>query len=189
MADHHDPSRTGLDAESIGGRLTRLDEVLGQLEQIPGRTAELALEAVELLLDVYAEALARVGDRVDLRAAGLTEDELVRHLLVLHGLHPDPPRERATRAVAELGALAAQHGATVELVGVDDQSVHIGVSGSSCGCGSATAGPIKEGLDAAVRDRLAAETPELSVEITHQAGPRLIPVTAVRRRTQPENVT
>jgi Fe-S cluster biogenesis protein NfuA len=163
MADHR------LDAEAVEHRLTRLDTVLGQLEQIPGRTAELAMEAV--------------ADRLDLRAAGLTGDDLLRHLLVLHGLHPDPPDERAARAVAELGGLAARHGATVELVGVDAETVHIGVSGSSsCGCGSAPAG-----LDDAVRDCLTAAAPELGVEITRQAGPRLIPVSAVRRRPDPED--
>jgi hypothetical protein len=176
MADHR------LDGDAVEQRLTRLDAVLGQLERIPGRTAELAMEAVELLLDVYAEALARVGDRIDLRAAGLTRDDLVRHLLVLHGLHPDPPDERAARAVAELGGLAARHGATVELFGVEGATVHIGVSGSSsCGCGSASAD-----LDDAVRDCLTAAAPELGVEITRQSGPRLIPVSAVRRRPDPE---
>jgi Fe-S cluster biogenesis protein NfuA len=182
MADARPLPGHRLDAEAVEQRLTRLDAVLGQLEQIPGRTAELAMEGVELLLDVYAEALARVADQVDLHAAGLTGDDLVRHLLVLHGLHPDPPDERAARAVAELGGLAARHGATVELVGVDAATVHIGVSGSSsCGCGSAPAG-----LDDAVRDCLTAAAPELGVEITRQAGPRLIPVSAVRRRPDPE---
>ena len=173
-----------LDAGAVEQRLERLDAVLGQLEQIPGRTAELAMEAVELLLDVYAEALARVGDRVDLRAAGLTGDDLVRHLLVLHGLHPDPPRDRAAVALAELGGLAARHGATVELVGVDETTIHIGVSGSSCGCGSSPSAD----LDEALRDRLTAAAPELGVEITQQAPPpRVIPVAAVRRRPQPES--
>jgi Fe-S cluster biogenesis protein NfuA len=181
MADARPLPGHRLDAEAVEQRLARLDAVLGQLEQTPGRTAELAMEGVELLLDVYAEALARVGDRVDLRAAGLTGDDLVRHLLVLHGLHPDPPIERAARAVEELGGLAARHGATVELVGVDAATVHIGVSGSSgCGCGSAP-----EGLDDAVRDCLTAAAPELGVEITRQSGPRLIPVSAVRRRPDP----
>ena len=176
-----DPDR--LDADAVAQRLNRLDDVLGQLEQIPGRTAELATEAVELLLEVYAEALARVRDRVDLRAAGLAGDDLVRHLLVLHGLHPDPPRERAARAVAELGGLVARHGATIELVGVDDASIHIGLSGSSCGCGTSEV----DGLDDAVRDCLTAAAPELGVEITRQsAPPRLIPVTSVVRRPQPE---
>jgi Fe-S cluster biogenesis protein NfuA len=170
-----------LDGSAVEQRLSRLEDVLGQLERIPGRTAELAMEAVELLLDVYAEALGRVSDRVDLRAAGLTADDLVTHLLVLHGLHPDPPEERAARAVAELGGVAARHGATLELVGVEDTTVHIGVSGASCGCGSTAA----VSLDDAVRDCLTAAAPELGVEITQQAArPPLIPVGAVRRRAE-----
>jgi Fe-S cluster biogenesis protein NfuA len=169
MADREDVRPDRLDADAVEQRLRRLDGVLAQLEQIPGRTAELAMGAVELLLDVYAE---------------LTEDDLVRHLLVLHGLHPDPPRERVGRAVAELGAVVARHGATVELVGVDDGHVHIGVSGASSGCGSSAAGPV--GLEDAVRDCLAAAAPELGVEITQRAVPRLIPVTALRRRPQPD---
>jgi hypothetical protein len=163
-----------LDADAVESRLVRLNDLLGQLEQTPGRTAEAALEAVELLTDVYAEALARVGDQVDLRP--LRDDELVRHLLILHGLHPDSPDVRAAQAIADVGELVARHGATVELMGIDAESVHIGLSTSSCG------GPAPE-LREAVQAHITAAAPELGpVEIVDRPRARLIPVEALHRR-------
>ena len=163
-----------LDAAAVESRLVRLNDLLGQLEQTPGVTAESALEAVELLTDVYAEALARIGDQFDL--GPLRDDELVRHLLILHGLHPDTADVRAARAVADVRDLVARHGATVELVGIAADSVHIGLSTSSCG------GPVPE-LQEAVRAHISAAAPELGpVEIVDQPRPRLIPVEALSRR-------
>src|SRR3954463_8571374 len=131
----------GLPDGAVEARLARLDDVLGQLEQIPGRTAELALEAVETLTEVYGEALRRTmecADASDVVVRALTTDELLRHLLLLHGLHPDRMEDRAARAVDDLRATLKKAGADVELVGVDSgvARVHIS-SGSSCGgCGS-----------------------------------------------------
>jgi hypothetical protein len=171
-----DPGR--LEAEAVESRLARLDQLLGQLEQTPGRTAATALEAVELLTEVYAEALARIGDAVPLRAAA--DDELVSHLLVLHGLHPDPPEVRLARAVADAGQAVARQGATVELMESTEEGVHIGVFRSGCGCGPAT------DLHASVRDHVAAAVPEIGpVEVVDRPRPRLIPVDAILRRPDP----
>src|SRR4051812_39153867 len=134
-------AESALSDAAVEARLVRLDDVLGQLEQIPGRTAELALEAVETLTEVYGEALRRTmqcAGRSDDVVRTLTADELLRHLLLLHGLHPDPVEARIARAVDDLRLALRKAGADVELVGVDAGVARVSISsGSSCGgCGS-----------------------------------------------------
>ena len=56
------------------------------------------------------------------------EDELVAHLLLLHGLHPVPVRERVLGALDEVRPYLATHGGGVELLDVSTRAW--------CGCGS-----------------------------------------------------
>ncbi|SCL34012.1 hypothetical protein GA0070624_4880 [Micromonospora rhizosphaerae] len=175
-----EPDVRRLDDAAVEPRLARLDDVLGQLERIPGRTAELAMEAVETLTEVYGEALARVAD---LAAGsprlldGLTGDELLRHLLLLHCIHPDPAERRVARALDDLRAQLRSQGAEAELVEVRDVVARISVSSRSCGgCGTA--------LHDLIREQVLTVAPELSGVhvVAPEPAPALIPVTAVRRR-------
>ncbi|MEU5723600.1 hypothetical protein [Micromonospora sp. NPDC047738] len=176
MAEQPDHPR--LDDTVVEPRLARLDTVLGQLEQTPGRTAELALEAVELLTEVYGEALARV---TDLAADSprtldrLTGDELLRHLLLLHRIHPDPLDRRVARAVDDLRPQLRAQGAEITLVGVQDEVARISLSASSCG-GAA--------LRDLVRQQVLTFAPELSaVDVVAPAPPpALIPIANLWQR-------
>src|SRR6185369_10627026 len=118
----------GLEDDAVEQMLTQLDEILGQLEQMPGRTAELALSAVETLTEVYGEALRRViaaaASSPDLLAA-YTGDELLRHLLLLHVIHPDPVAARAARAVDDLAPQLRSQGASAQFTGVLDGVAHV----------------------------------------------------------------
>ncbi|HTK51231.1 MAG TPA: DUF5947 family protein [Gemmatimonadaceae bacterium] len=77
--------------------VARIDSLLADVESIENETArETSLAAVTALVDLYGEALARILAHVTKHAepsAGLLRvllrDELVRHLLLLHDLHPD----------------------------------------------------------------------------------------------------
>lgn len=174
------PETQRLDDEAVEARLAWLDGVLGELEKMPGRTAELALETIGALTEVYGEALTRVAD---LAAGsprlldGLTGDELLRHLLLLHGIHPDPPQRRVARAVEDLRPQLRSQGAEAELVDVRDGVARINLSSRSCGgCGTA--------MHDLIRDQVLTVAPELSgVDIlAPRPAPALIPVAAVGRR-------
>jgi len=165
-----------LDDPAVELRLARLDEVLDQIQRTPGRTAELALEAVETVLEVYGEALSRVTDRV---GAGpeLTGDELLRHLMLLHQIHPDDTPDRVRRAVRDAGDQLRQRGARVELVAMDAGTAVVRVTSGSCGaCGDTTA------LHQVVRDEVLAAAPELAGVEFVGAEPvaALIPLAVVR---------
>ena len=80
-----------LDDRAVRERLAALDEQLAQLETTPGPIGELALAAVSGLAEIYGQALARALDLVDpALVERMLGDELIGHLLVLHGIHPSP---------------------------------------------------------------------------------------------------
>jgi hypothetical protein len=175
-----EPDVRRLDDAAVEPRLARLDAVLGQLEQMPGRTAELALEAVELLTEVYGEALARV---VDLAVPGgglqdrLTRDELLRHLLLLHRIHPDPVDRRVARALEDLQAQLRSRSAQAQLLEVRGGVATVGLASHSCGCRG-------EALHDLIRQHVLTIAPELSgVDVVDsRPAPTLIPLAAVSRR-------
>lgn len=164
------------DAE-VEERLDELDELLAEVEAIPGRAGEAARDAVSALAAVYGEALARtLAAGADAGAARrLVDDPLVGHLLALHGLHPDPPEQRAARAVAEIGD---QLQGGVSLDGVDGGVARITLAASGCGSGE---------LAASVRDIVIAAAPELAeVEATSApATSAFIPVQSLHRARRP----
>ncbi|TXJ76036.1 NifU family protein [Streptomyces lavendulae] len=176
---------------AVEARLARLDEVLAGLEHTPGP----ALEAVRLLTEVYGEALARVLDGADERlGARLAGDELVGHLMVLHGVHPQPLAERAERAMERLRPAVRERGGDLTWAGVEGEIARVrldsgggakGGCGGGCGSGSAD-------IAAAVREAVLAVAPELTeVEIVQageerKAAPAFVPLNTIKRRSVPQ---
>lgn len=132
------PAAEGPGLELLG----RLDTLLDQVESLPDeRARSAATEAVELLLRIYGEVLRRVLAHareaapadLDRRLAG---DDLVAHLLLLHGLHPEDAATRVRRALDEVRPYLRSHGGDAELVGIEDGMVHLRLLGSCSGCPS-----------------------------------------------------
>jgi Fe-S cluster biogenesis protein NfuA len=151
-----------LDDGAVRERLTRLDGLLAEVERIPGPAGELALEAVAALAEIYGEALARALDQAAAPAT-FVDDELLGHLLVLHGVHPDPVERRVERALDEMAPAVRERGGEVALAGIDDDGV-ARVRLSVSGCGSA-------GVEDEVRTALLAVAPELA-EVRREVPPR-----------------
>lgn len=172
-----------LDDAAVQRLLVRLDELLDQIEQVPGPTAESALEAVRTLTAVYGEAMART-----LEAAGpeLAEafcaDELLNHLLVLHSLHPGSVTDRVERALERVRPAVERKGGRIELAHVDSEVATVRLL--SGGCGSCSPQEVEQ----AVSESVLALAPELTrVETVEQTpgedAPSLIPVEALLTRT------
>ncbi|MER7542366.1 NifU family protein [Spirillospora sp. NPDC127506] len=171
------PRRLG--AAAVADRLAGLDAALGTLERTPGATAGTAMSAVAMLTEVYGEALARVMDRAPGRLAEkIMDDELLGHLLILHGLHPEPAEQRIVRALDAM----ARRGAAAEFAGMDGAIVRVRLAGGGCGCG---AGQVRE----AVREAVLAAAPDAAeVEFVEPARARpaaFVPVDALMRRPVP----
>ena len=172
-----------LSDHDVEQRLARLDSMLGQLEQMPGPGTELALDAVAALTAVYGEALARImtmlGDAPAV-AAGLAADDLLGHLLILHGLSPVPTEQRAVAAVEEIRPFVQSQGGDVRLAGVEGGVARVQISGHCQGCSSPGTS-----VQDAVTDAILGAAPELAAveveSVPTAAEPTLIPVEAVLR--------
>jgi Fe-S cluster biogenesis protein NfuA len=141
-----------LDDAQARDRVARIEALLEEVEVLPGAT-----ELVEALLDLYGEGLARIlGQLDDEQARGLADDELVAHLLVLHGLHPVPLDERVRGALAEVRPYLESHGGDVELLGVEDGVARLRLQGSCDGCPSS-----RVTLQSAIENAIHAAAPEL----------------------------
>ncbi|MEJ7653907.1 MAG: hypothetical protein WKH64_11530 [Chloroflexia bacterium] len=111
-----------LDDGQVQERVARVEALLEQLESLPDASARAtATETVQLLLDLYGEGLGRMMDSVyELGGApmleSLADDELVSHLMLLHGLHPIALETRVLRALQGVRPYLESHGGNVELV-------------------------------------------------------------------------
>ncbi len=123
-------------------RVAAVEARLAAIEALPDATARAAAaEAVQGLLELYGEGLARIlasaaatgGDGLVEALAG---DELVSHLLLLHGLHPLAVETRVRRALEDVRPYLASHGGNVELLGVEEGVARLRLQGSCSGCPS-----------------------------------------------------
>jgi hypothetical protein len=170
-----EPAATRLADAEVEEALQRLDRLLGRIEALPGDDGETARDAVSLLAQVYGEALARaiaVAASTTDAAAALSGDQLVSHLLALHGIHPQPLQARVERSVMEMRQLL--HDDTIRLVGVQDGVAHVVVPKGGCG---------SEELTSTVRDILLGVAPDLEdVQAVSEAPAVFIPLQSLRRR-------
>ncbi len=132
----------------------RLEEVEA-LADAPAQAA--ATAAVQALLELYGAGLERVVEEIAARddgdmARALAGDELVAHLLLLHGLHPVPVRERVIEALGEVRPYLESHGGNVELLAVEGSAVRLRMQGSCSGCPS-SAMTLKLAIEEAIRKR------------------------------------
>jgi Fe-S cluster biogenesis protein NfuA len=162
----HVPVR--LDNQAVRALLAVLDEQLAQLEATPGPVGELALTAVSGLAEVYGQALARALDLADPDVVErMLGDELVGHLLALHGIHPEPVEARVARVIEGLRSDLSAQGGTIELDGFDRAVAIVRVSLAGCGSSSAD-------VEHVVRRAVLTAAPEL-------AGVTIVPA----RRSSP----
>jgi Fe-S cluster biogenesis protein NfuA len=152
------------DDKDFLGKVQRIGELVGELENISDPEARLSAKAlVQLLLDLHSAALERVMEVVSKHdAAGqgiidnLASDPLVSSLLVLYGLHPLDFETRVTQAVERVNPKVRKGGGELELLGVETGvvRVHLAVVGHACGSTGKT-------LKALVEDALYEAAPDM----------------------------
>lgn len=146
LDDRHVQGRTARpDDIELRERVARLDGLLEQTEAISDADdRSKAVSAIQGLLELYGEGLARLIDRAGELGGremvdALAEDELISHLLLLHGLHPLEVEERVRRALMAARPTLESHGAEIELLGVQGGVARIRLQGSGTGCSSSEA--------------------------------------------------
>ncbi len=145
-----------MDDSEARERVGRVEALLDEIDALADPAArEKALEVVQALLDLYGEGLGRIVERVSAGddgrlAEALAGDELVAHLLLLHGLHPEPVEGRVRRALEEVRPYLESHGGNVELLAVEEGAVRLALQGSCSGCPS-SAMTLKLAIEDAIR--------------------------------------
>lgn len=146
-----------------------IERLLEEVEALPDPAArQTATALATALLDLYGEGLARVVEVVAQRdddgelAAALAGDDLVAHLLLLHGLHPEPVQRRVRQALLEVRPYLESHGGDVELLSVEDGVVRLALNGSCKGCPSSAA-TLKLAIEDAIR-RVAPDVERVEAE-------------------------
>jgi Fe-S cluster biogenesis protein NfuA/nitrite reductase/ring-hydroxylating ferredoxin subunit len=133
-----------LDDQELRERVGRIERLLGEIESFEdpearARTAEM----VQTLLELYGEGLGRIVESVG-RLGGedlkdeLLGDELITHLLLLHGLHPVDIQTRVLGALDEVRPYLESHGGNVQFLGIGDGVARVRLEGSCDGCPSST---------------------------------------------------
>ena len=127
-------------------------ELVGRAQSLLGGLDERGTEAVQALVELYGEALARV-----VAGADPTEDELLSHLLLVHDLHPVDVETRVRRALDDVRPYLGSHGGDVELLGVEDGVARVRLEGTCNGCPSSTV-TLRNAIEEAIM-RAAPEAP------------------------------
>jgi Fe-S cluster biogenesis protein NfuA/nitrite reductase/ring-hydroxylating ferredoxin subunit len=180
-----------LDDQGLQERVARIETLLGEIEALhdPNARAK-AAEMVQVLLELYGEGLARVmdvvaeGEERERIFEALAEDELVSHLLLLHGLHPLDVQTRVTQALEEVRPYLRSHGGDVELLGIEGGVVRVRLQGSCDGCPSSAAT-----LKLAIEEALQKAAPDLEgveAEGVAETTPTLVAGPTLRRKKKSE---
>ena len=162
-----------LDDGAVRERVARVDALLEEVEGAIGAVpVDTAVELVQALLELYGEGLARIVGHVAPRdgdgalARAFAGDELVSHLLLLHGLHPEPIEARVRAALDEVRPYLESHGGDVELLEVSDEGVvRLALRGSCDGCASSTAT-----LELAIEDAIQRAAPDVAEIVAEGAA-------------------
>lgn len=163
-------------AQLVGDVERLLDDIDRVTDPVARATAT---ELVSALVELYGAGLERIVDAVAARDAGgelaaaLAADDLVAHLLLLHGLHPIPVRERVLGALEEVRAYLGSHAGDVELVAVEDRVVRLRLRGSCHGCPS-SAVTLKLAIEEAIQ-KAAPEIEEV-VAVDEEPAPALLQI-------------
>jgi Fe-S cluster biogenesis protein NfuA len=140
-----------MDDRDARAHVGRVEVLLERLESLPDPVArEAATATVQALLELYGEGLRRIAASVGEGVAlTLARDELVGHLMLLHGLHPVAVEQRVRDALTGVRPYLESHGGDVELLGVAGGVVRLRLQGSCEGC-PASAMTLKLAIEEAV---------------------------------------
>lgn len=179
--------------ESLDRGVARIEELIQALEGLADPAARApAQELMQLVLELHGAGLARLLELIAEAGQGehllysLTQDERVRGLLLLHGLHPENLEQRVRRAID--GQRLRVQGIRVELLGIDEDVVRLRWNASGKGSSAATVrrvieeailevAPDAAGIDIDGLAEAAAPEPTMAREV-------FIPVSAIQRRAK-----
>jgi Fe-S cluster biogenesis protein NfuA/nitrite reductase/ring-hydroxylating ferredoxin subunit len=182
-----------LDDQELRERVGRLEMLLEEIESFEDPEARAkSAEMVQTLLELYGEGLGRIVESIG-RLGGedlkdeLLGDELITHLLLLHGLHPVDVETRVLGALDEVRPYLESHGGNVQFLGIGDGVARVRLEGSCDGCPSSTM-TLKLAIEEAVQ-KAAPELEGVEAEGVAQPPPKLttafVAAPTIRKKKKP----
>ena len=150
----------------------RVEEKLVAIDGDPKAT-----EAVQGLVELYGEALARF-----VAGADPTEDELLSHLLLVHDLHPVDIEMRVRRALDDVRPYLGSHGGDVELLAVEGGVARVRLEGTCNGCPSSTV-TLRNAIEKAIMGA-APELERIEAEGVAEPQPALVQIGSLQCPTE-----
>lgn len=184
MTGGHAPERDG----------ARIEQAIGALDALSDpRAREQAKELVQVVLDLHGAGLARALELLSTAGeAGqkildcLADDEQVRGLLLLHGLHPHDLESRVERAVEKMRPFLGTHGLRLEILAASEEMVRLQLHGDWQGKAANT---LKQDIETAILDAAPdVETVEVEGLAEPPARPKevFVAVQSIPRRKREE---
>jgi Fe-S cluster biogenesis protein NfuA len=152
-------------------------ELVARVESLLGNLDERATEAVQALVELYGEALARF-----VAGSDPTQDELLSHLLLVHDLHPVDVETRVRRALDEVRPYLGSHGGDVELVGVEEGVARVRLGGTCNGCPSSSV-TLRNAIEEAIM-QAAPELERVDAEGVTEPQPALVQIGSLQCPTE-----
>lgn len=166
MSAPHTTNGTHADpADGMNRHGRRIQEIVAQIDAMPNPAARaLMQECMESVLGFYGDGIARMMELVKRSGIGgqkayddLLHDNVVRGLLLIHGLHPHDLATRLREALDKVRPYMESHGGNVELLSLENDFARLRLQGSCKTCPSSAVTP-----ELAVRSALEEACPDLA---------------------------
>ena len=135
------------DQKDLQRRIESIEGLIREIEKMSDPAVRsLSQQLVQSLMDLHASGIERMIEIVHRSGEGgqqiideLGQDDLVRSLLLLYGLHPLDLQTRVLQALEKTRPYLHSHGGNVELVGVSDSgAVTLRLDGTCNSCSSSS---------------------------------------------------
>lgn len=177
----------------------RVEALIAALEDLPDPAARApARELVELVLDLHARGLERLLELIESKPGGrmlfeqMADDDAVKGLLLLHGLHPDDLDMRVRAAVERLRPHLGVQGLRVTALEIAQDTVRLRMQANGNGAGHhrPSAEQLRREIEAAVFEA-APDVTELRIDGLEAPNTVFVPLSSVARpsltRQRPEH--
>jgi Fe-S cluster biogenesis protein NfuA len=152
-------------ADAMNQQARRIEEIVRQIDEMPNPAGRaLMQECLESLLAFYGEGIERMLEVVKRSGIGgkkayddLLQDNVVRGLLLIHGLHPEDLATRLRQALDKVRPYMESHGGNVELLSLENDFARLRLDGSCQSCPSSAVT-----LELAVRHAIEELCPDLA---------------------------
>lgn len=176
--------------EAFQEKIRQLGSLVGALDENGNSSPR---ELVQLLLEIHGTALERIMEIVfesgapsEAILSKAAQDPIVRHLLILHSLHPDPLETRVMQALDEAATRLRKLNSEVELVDLSGGAVEVRVRISGHACGS-TARTVQSIVEESIYD-LAPDLESLHIRMPEdEVSPGFVSLDSLLKHPLPDH--